>query len=105
METLEVVKVYKNKVWAESDFFGSKHVMVQSEAPGCEPCCDCSFHYCYGHTDNRSVHDAALRMAVSLGAVEPVEFRMREMKVPNAELSGPPAPQPPKRGAAVGGSA
>ena len=84
METVEVVKVYGNTVWVESDFFGSKHVMVQSEASGAEPCCYCSFNYCYGHTDNRSVHEAALRMAVSLGATEPVEFRQREIKVPNA---------------------
>jgi hypothetical protein len=85
MEMVEVVKVYGQTVWVESDFFGSKHVMVQSDAPGTEPFCYCSFHYGYGYTDNRSVHEAAQRMAVSLGATEPVEFRQREFKVPNAK--------------------
>ncbi len=83
METIEVVMVYGRRVWVESDFFGSKHVMLQSEAPGAEPFCYCSFHYGYGYTDNNSVHDEAIRMAVSLGATEPVEFRQREFKVPN----------------------
>ena len=85
METVEVVKVYGNKVWVESDFFGSKHVMVQSEMPGAEPCCYCSFNYCYGYTDNQSIHDAALRMAASLGAPDPIEFRQRELTVPNVK--------------------
>jgi len=88
METVEVVKVYGNKVWVESDFFGSKHVMVQSEAPGSEPCCYSSFYYCYGLTDNRSVHEAARSAAISLGATEPIEFRQRELTVPNVELTG-----------------
>ncbi len=83
IETVEVVKVYGNKVWVESDFFGSKHVMVQSEASGRSPFCYCSFNYAYGYTDNLSVHEAAQSMAISLGATEPVEFRQRELTVPN----------------------
>lgn len=84
MEIVEVNKVYANRVWVESDLFGSKHVMVQSEAPGRGPFCYCSFNYAYGYTDNMSVHDAARNMAISLGAQEPVDFRMRELTVPNA---------------------
>lgn len=72
METVEIVKVYDKKVWLENDFSGDIHVMVQHQAPGSEPFCYCSFHYHYGYTDNSSIKRAAERMALSLGATEPV---------------------------------
>lgn len=87
METVNVVEVYEKKVWVEGDMMGDKHVMVQHQAPGCEPFCYCSFHYDYGYTDNASIRDAAKRMALALGATEPVEFRTRPWAVPNAKVS------------------
>lgn len=88
METVEIVKVYENKVWVESDLFGGKHVMVQSASPRAEPFCYCSFHYGYGYTDNATIHNAATRMAISLGATEPVEFRTRQFELPNDQGKG-----------------
>jgi hypothetical protein len=88
METVEIVKVYENKVWVESNLFGGKHVMVQRASPRAEPFCYCSFHYGYGYTDNASIHNAATRMAISLGATEPVEFRTRPFELPNAKITG-----------------
>ena len=88
METANVVEVYEKKVWVEGDFSGSKHVMMQHQAPGCEPFCYCSFHYDYGYTDNASIRRASERMALDLGATEPVEFRTRPWVVPNTKLNG-----------------
>ena len=85
METAKVVKVYERKVWVEGDMMGDKHVMVQHQAPGCEPFCYCSFHYDYAYTDNASIRRAAERIALELGAVEPVEFRERPLAVPNEQ--------------------
>ena len=95
MEALEIVKVYDTKVWVESDMLGSKHVMLQSECPESKPFCYCSFHYGYGYTDNQSVHEAARHMAISLGATEPFEWRMREW--PNVKLRGAPLLARPSR--------
>ena len=88
METVKVVRVYERKVWVEGDMMGDKHVMVQHQAPGCEPFCYCSFHYDYAYTDNASIRNAAERMALALGATEPVEFRTRPLVVPNVESEG-----------------
>jgi hypothetical protein len=85
MEIASVAEVKKKKVWVEADIMGDKHVMVQHQAPEFEPFCYCSFHYDYGYTDNASIRSAASRMAIALGAVEPVEFRNR---VPNAKVTG-----------------
>ena len=71
----KVVKIYEKKVWVECDMMGDKHVMVQHQAPGVEPFCYCSFHYDHGYTDNASIRNAAERMALAIGATEPVEFR------------------------------
>jgi hypothetical protein len=78
VETVEVVHVYERTVWVEADFFGNKHVMVHHQAPGEEPFCYCTFFYDCKHTDNASIRRAAGRMAVALGAVEPVEIRNRQ---------------------------
>lgn len=77
METVEVLKIYANDVWVESDFCGGKHVMIQSQMPGTEPFCYCSFNYDYAYTSNASIRHAASSMALALGATEPVEFRER----------------------------
>lgn len=81
LKTAEIVKVYEIKVWVEGDVMGGKHVMVQYQAPGEEPFCYCSFRYNYAYTDNASIRSAAEKMAISLGASQPVEFRSRELKI------------------------
>lgn len=88
MKTAEIVHVYETKVWVEVDMMGSKHVMIQHQAPGCEPFCYCSFHYNYAYTDNANIRREAERMALAIGATEPVEFREREWTVPNANMTG-----------------
>lgn len=85
LDTVEVAKVFKKKVWVEGDFMGDKHVMVQHQAAGCEPFCYCSFFYDYGYTDNATIRRAAEKMALALGAQEPVEFRERALAVPRAD--------------------
>ena len=54
--------------------------MVQHDT--CEPFTYCTFNYNYMYTSNAGTLDAALQMALSLGAIEPVEHRQRELKMP-----------------------
>ena len=82
-EVVEVVEILPTRVWIESDFFGSKHVMIQHE--GEDPHCWCSFYYDYRYTSNSSIRREAELMAVRLGATEPVEERVREFKGFNKE--------------------
>ena len=79
MEIAKLVGVYGKKVWIESDFFGSRHVMVQHDAPGEEPFCYASFHYDHRHTCNSGTMSEARRLAIALGAAEPVEERSRQL--------------------------
>lgn len=74
---MEVVNVFDRKIWIESDSFGSKHVMIQHDDGESEPFQYCSFYYDYGHTSNSVTLESAKRIALSLGAVEPVEVRHR----------------------------
>jgi len=78
MTDATVVHVYKTKVWIEDDIMGSRHVMLQHET--CEPFTYCTFHYNWAYTSNAGTHAAATAMALSLGATEPVEHRIRELK-------------------------
>lgn len=71
----KIVKLYANRIWVESDLQGSRHVMVQSEAPGSKPFCYATFHYHFPYTDNDTTYRAAETLAKALGAQEPVEFR------------------------------
>jgi hypothetical protein len=77
METAKLVKVYDRKVWIESDIFGDRHVVMQHDAPGEEPFTYCTFHYDYRYTCNSGTMGEARRMALALGATEPVEERFR----------------------------
>ena len=72
----EVVKIFDTNVWIESDFFGSKHVMVQHDGES-EPFTYCTFNYDYRYTSNSSIKVQAEKMAISLGANEPVEYKAR----------------------------
>lgn len=70
-----LVEILPTKVWVEDDLFGSRHVMLQHE--GFEPFNYASFYYNYAYTSNAGTWDAANRLAVELGATEPVEHRNR----------------------------
>ena len=83
METATIVKIYKTGVWVEDDMMGSRHVMLQHET--CDPFTYCTFHYDYRYTSNAGTHAAAKAMALSLGATEPIEHRLREMKWPTKD--------------------
>lgn len=69
-----VIEVYPAKVWIESDFNGARHVMVQHQAHN-QPFKYASFFYNYAYTDNAGTWKAAERLALALGAAEPVEHR------------------------------
>lgn len=79
----EVIHVYGKKVWIESDFLGSKHVMVQHDAPDETPFCYATFHYDHRHTSNSTTCFEALAIAKSLGATEPIEERIRPFPRPD----------------------
>lgn len=81
MHYAQVVKVYTKSVWIESDILGARHVMVQHNAPGEEPFCYATFHYNHRHTSNSGTMNAATRVAIALGATEPVEQRQRSIAV------------------------
>ena len=72
-----LVSICPRSVWIESDWFGARHVVVQHE--GCEPFRFASFHYDYRYTDNAGTLRNATRLAVALGATEPVEMRAAAM--------------------------
>lgn len=79
-EQVQIVKVFGTEIWCESDFGGSRHVMMRHEVDGEPPFCYASFHYNYGYTSNSGTRAAAEELAKSLGAAEPVEWRQREFK-------------------------
>lgn len=65
------------QVWVENTPYGDAEVMVFNPLLGERPFCYCSFHYRAGYTDADSVHRAAERAAVELGAEVPVRFVAR----------------------------
>jgi hypothetical protein len=65
------------RVWVENTPYGDAEVMVLNPAVGARPFCYCSFHYRAGYTDAGTVHRAAERMAIDLGAEVPVRFVAR----------------------------
>lgn len=71
-----LAEVFDKKIWIESDFLGSRCVMVQHE--GCEPFQYCAFFYDYRYTSNAEIHQAADNMAKSLGAKHPVKEVLRK---------------------------
>lgn len=77
LDVLQVVKIYEQKVWIESDLMGNKHVMVRHDNEKFEPFCFCSFNYDYRYTSNGSIHKMAVEMAIRLGATEPVRVEHR----------------------------
>ena len=75
IQEAKIVKVYGKSIWVESDLLGAKHVMVKHE--DCEPFEYCSFHYDYSHTDNATTRRLAEKIALMLGATDPVEHKHR----------------------------
>ena len=79
MEVVEIVKIYDQNVWIENDLLGSKHVMIKHDHPDSEAFTYCSFNYNYAHTSNCTIREQAEKMAISLGAKPPVEYRSRPL--------------------------
>ena len=77
-ETVMIVELIPRSIWIESDLFGGRHVVCQDE--GYRPFTYASFYYNYAFTSNAGTWAEAVKLAVSLGAVEPVEERSRNDK-------------------------
>jgi hypothetical protein len=77
------VQILPTKVWIENTIFGQRIVVLQHE--GMEPFDYCQFNYRYGYTDNASTWAAAQEMARSLGAMEPIEVRYRQLVLPTKD--------------------
>ena len=75
-----VVEILPTRIWIESDMMGSRHVVLQHQ--GFEPFTYASFFYDYIYTSNVGTWEAAQRLALSLGATEPVESRQRDIAIP-----------------------
>ena len=72
------------RVWIEATALGQSIVVVQIKGL---PAFDYAvFNYSYGYTDNASIRAAAERLALSLGAVQPITYLMRELDI-NLETS------------------
>lgn len=82
--TATVVEILPTKVWIESDMMGARHVVMHHQGYG-EPFTYASFHYDYAYTSNLGTWDSAHRLALALGATEPVEQRHREFSFPTAD--------------------
>ena len=82
--TVKVVEILPTRVWIESDMMGARHVVMHHQGYG-EPFTYASFHYDYAHTSNAGTWDAAHRLALALGATEPVEQRSRDFHMPTAD--------------------
>lgn len=73
IKTAKVVKVYPTAIWIEDGWGGERRVVLQHE--GCEPFAYATFGYDYRYTSNAGTYQAALDLALSLGASAPVEHR------------------------------
>ncbi len=82
--TVKVVEILPTKVWIESDMMGARHVVTHHQGYG-EPFTYASFHYDYAYTSNAGTWEAANRLALALGATEPVEQRQRDFHMPTAD--------------------
>ena len=70
------VTILPTSYWIESDILGNKHIMAQHQ--GLEPFTYATLYYDYRYTSNGTIHNAAIALALSIGATEPVENRMRD---------------------------
>lgn len=81
---LGVLQILPTKVWIEDDMMGSRHVLLQTEGFE-EPFIYATFNYNYAYTSNAQTLQEATKLAIRLGATEPVERRYQEWKAPTAE--------------------
>ena len=80
---VEIIKIFENKVWIESDIMGSKHVMIQHDDDQSLAFTYCTFNYDYAHTSNSVIRSQAEKMALSLGAKPPIEYKQRVFELEN----------------------
>lgn len=83
LKNATVLKIFPTRIWIESGMMGERVVVLQHE--GCEPFDYATFCYDYRYTSNSGTLEAAKRLALQLGATEPVEMRQRYLPVPTAE--------------------
>jgi hypothetical protein len=81
---MKLVEILPTKIWIESDMMGSRHVVMHHHGFG-EPFTYASFFYDYAYTSNGGTWDSARKLALSLGAVEPIEEKTREFHMPTAD--------------------
>ena len=63
--TIEVVKIYPTKIWAEKDFFGTVHIKMQHE--GQKEFDFIQIQYNYLYTSNGHQHDMTQKILKLLG--------------------------------------
>jgi hypothetical protein len=86
LKQVEIVRILPTAIWIEDDFCGGRHVMLQHE--GMAPFCYASFHYNYAYTSNSGTWAEAQKLALALGATEPVERRSRSYAPPSTPKQG-----------------
>ena len=85
MSEIIKVEILPTAIWIENDMFGGRAVMMQHQ--GMDEFEYAKFGYQYPYSSNSGTWDAAVKMAISIGAVEPVEVRHRgsDWKMPSAD--------------------
>ncbi len=79
IEKATIVKVFDRKVWIESDFLGSRHVMIQHDDGESQPFTFATFRYDWRYTSNSSVIACAESLARDLGATDPIKHQSRPL--------------------------
>ncbi len=79
-----LVEILPTQIWIENGMFGDRSVVLQHQ--GMEPFVYARFGYDYAYTSNVGTWDAAQKVALSLGATEPIEVRSGAFpKMPTAD--------------------
>ena len=76
-DTHTIVEILPTKIWIESGIFGERVVVMQHD--GHEPFDYAVFNYNYAYTSNAGTWEAANKLALWLGATEPIEQRKRKL--------------------------
>jgi DNA polymerase elongation subunit (family B) len=75
-----LVEILPTSYWVESDFCGSKYIMMQHQ--GMEPFCYCAFYYNYAYTSNSQMHQEVVRMMERFGVKEEeIIWKMRQLSL------------------------
>ena len=84
LKEVTVVEILPTQIWIENGMFGDRSVVLQHQ--GMDPFVYARFGYNYAYTSNAGTWDAAQKLALSLGATEPIEVRQGEMpEMPTAD--------------------